>query len=373
MARPAKATINVAALHHNCALAKRLAPQAHNLAIVKANAYGHGLVEVAQQLVGEVEAFGVTCTEEAVALRESGISLPILLLEGCFAADEWPLVERYKLWVTVGNQYQLDALLAAKLNEAVNVWLKMDTGMHRLGFAPSELTAAYQQLLDSDNVAKKLVFMSHLACGDELNSPKTEQQLTVFNRAVAQLAALAEARGYDYETSLANSAGLMAWPGARRHWNRPGYMLYGGMPFSEPNGDFGTLKPVMTLTTAVIALRSIDTGECVGYGANWCATRPSVIATIAMGYADGYPRVVNANTPVIIDGQRAPIVGNVSMDMITIDVTDLDAVAIGDEVMLWGEGLSIDEVARCANTIGYELIARMPSRVKRIYQTSDSV
>ncbi|WP_339668834.1 alanine racemase [Dasania marina] len=367
MARPAKAKINLDALRHNYKVACNIAPGSQAVAIVKANAYGHGAVETVKALQEHASVFGVACIEEAIELREAGIKQPILLLEGMFSASEVAVAQQLGFWVAVGSRAQIEMLTHADAGEPLKVWLKLDTGMHRLGVQPHEAVELYRLLAESDKVADAIVLMTHLACGDELERPQTPNQLQCFNAALADITKVADELGQSVETSLANSAGTMAWQDCRRSWNRPGYMLYGGNPFGHSQESADQLQPVMNLLTAVIALRDIAVGECVGYGANWCAQRPSKIATIAMGYADGYPRVVKPDTPVLIHGQRVSIVGNVSMDMITIDVTDIANVQLGDEVMMWGEGLPVDEIAACAGTIGYELLARMPTRVPRIY------
>ncbi|MCR8923633.1 alanine racemase [Dasania sp. GY-MA-18] len=367
MARPAKAEINLDALRHNYRLACKVAPDSQAVAIVKANAYGHGAVAAAQALQAEAPVFGVACIEEAMELREAGIQQPILLLEGMFSAEELAVARQQGFWVAVGHRQQIEMITQAASGQALKVWLKLDTGMHRLGVQPGAAVELYRLLAESDNVADGIVLMSHLACGDEIERPQTPKQIQCFADTLAAISAVADELGQRVETSLANSAGTMAWQDCRRSWNRPGYMLYGGNPFGHSQENADQLQPVMNLRTAVIALRDIAIGECVGYGASWCAQRPSKIATIAMGYADGYPRVVKPGTPVLIHGQRASIVGRVSMDMITIDVTDLADVQLGDEVLMWGEGLSVDEIADCAGTIGYELLARMPARVPRVY------
>ena len=370
MARPAKAEIDLDALRHNYRVAKQAAPDSQAIAVVKANAYGHGAVAAAKALENEAPVFGVACIEEAIELRNAGITKPILLLEGIFTADEVVVADQQNFWVAVGSQYQADAVTQASVNAPLKIWLKVDTGMHRLGAQPDEAPAIYRQLAESGNVQDAIVIMSHLACGDEIERPETPKQLQRYDATIKAIEVIANELGQALEFSIANSAGTMAWGECRRSWNRPGYMLYGGNPFPHSQEFADQLKPVMNLKTGVIALRYLDIGECVGYGANWCAERVSKIATIAMGYADGYPRVVKPGTPVLIHGMRVPIVGNVSMDMITIDVTDVADVNIGDEVTLWGDGLSIDEVATCAGTIGYELVARMPLRVPRVLKNA---
>jgi alanine racemase len=232
--------------------------------------------------------------------------------------------------------------------------------MHRLGFQPAEIQSAYNALTNSRNVSEEIVLTSHFACADDLNSPATSQQIQQFDL-------YTPTSQKQQSASLANSAAILGWPKAQRNWQRPGYMLYGNSPFSEPQKNADKLRPVMSFESAVISVRSISAGESVGYTANWTAQRDSIIATVTVGYGDGYPRQAANGTPVMINGVRCPLVGRVSMDMITIDVTDLAATAIGDRVVLWGPELPVNEVAIHCDTIGYELLTRMPSRVPRIY------
>jgi alanine racemase len=350
--------IDLDALRHNYRLARSLAGNGQCLPIIKANAYGHGAVGIAKALETLAPAFGVACIEEAQELRSAGIKAPILLLEGPLSADEIIAASQQNYWLTVETPAQAHAVIAASLPTPLNIWLKVDTGMHRLGLAPEEVQAVYRQLRGSDNVAMDIVLATHLACADELDNDFSLQQIERFKGAVA---------GIDAQLSIANSPGLLGWPQSMAQWNRPGYMLYGNSPFSVAHPQADQLKPVMTLQSAVISVRNIVAGEAVGYSSCWRAARPSRIATIAVGYGDGYPRSAPNDTPVLIGGQRARLVGRVSMDMITVDVTDLSEVKVGDAAILWGPGLTANEVAQWAGTIGYELLTRMPSRPPRIY------
>ncbi len=362
MSRPAKALIDLTALRHNVALANQLAPQSRTMAIIKANAYGHGAVEVARAIEDLVPAFGVACIEEALELRESGIVKPICLLEGAFSRDEIDVAAQHDFWLSVVNREQLEAVLDSRPASALKIWLCVDSGMHRLGIRPEELVATYGALKACAHVASGIVVATHFACADELDNDFTRQQLARFNAAMAALSGEG-----DIELSLANSAALLGWPECRADWNRPGIMLYGSSPFPQPSALAEQLQPVMTLKSSVIALREVPPGESVGYGARWSARQPSRIATVAMGYGDGYPVHAPDGMPVLIKGQRCPMVGRVSMDMITVDVTSLRNVAVGDDVVLWGRGLSVNDVAKRAGTISYELLTRMPRRVPRVY------
>jgi len=357
MSRPTRAVIDLQALRHNYQLAQSLAPDSKTIPMVKANAYGHGAVKVSQALSDIAPAFGVACIEEALELRSAGIKQPILLLEGAFDAAELKVAATKGFWVMVENHQQKQAIIDADLALPLTVWLGVDTGMHRLGFHPDEINEVYKTLNSSRNVSQPIVVTSHFACADDLHSDATAKQIATF-KVCAPVAAM---------QSLANSAAILAWPKAQREWQRPGYMLYGNSPFAGPQENADKLKPVMSFESAVISLRSIAAGESVGYTANWTAERDSTIATITVGYGDGYPRNASNGTPVLINGVRYPLVGRVSMDMITVDVTELSDVAIGDKAVLWGPELPVNEVASYCGTIGYELLTRMPGRVPRIY------
>ena len=357
MARPNQARLDLSALRHNLEVARRLAPGASVMAVVKANAYGHGAVTIARELQSGTDALAVACIEEAVELRDAGIDSPILLLEGVFEARELGTAAQLGFWVTIDNEWQLRWLEEAVLPGPLHCWLKVDTGMHRLGVAADNAREVFDRLQACENVVDKPVVFTHLASADDVGSEQTKDQLKLFEQITDGLSA---------QRSAANSPGLLAWPEARYDWVRPGYMLYGNSPMVEPHPNAEALRPVMTLASAVISLREVAAGETVGYGATWTAQRPSRIATVTVGYGDGYPRLAPNGTPVLVNGQRAHLAGRVSMDMITVDVTDLVDVAPGDEVILWGKGLPLAEVAGYAGTIGYELTTRMPARIPRV-------
>jgi alanine racemase len=356
MARPARATIDLQALAHNAGVARSLAPRSRLMAVVKANAYGHGAVAVARTLQDHADALAVACLEEALELRESGISAPILLLEGAFEPAEYPLAAEQDLWLTIENLRQLDWLEAASLPRPLHCWLKVDTGMNRLGVAPESVPRCLQRLAAC--AGEGTVLFTHLSSADNPQSAQTGRQLDAFE---------ALSLPPDTPRSAANSAAVIAWPRAHYDWIRPGYMLYGASPMDEPVANEEALQAVMTLRSAIISLRDVGAGEPVGYGGTWVAPRPSRIATVAIGYGDGYPRQAPNGTPVLVNGERAPLAGRVSMDMITLDVTDLPRVQAGDEVVLWGADLPLRDIARCAGTIGYELTTRMPLRTVREY------
>jgi alanine racemase len=357
MSRPTRAIINLEALRHNYRLAQQLSGRGQAMPIVKANAYGHGAISVAGALEPLAPALGVACIEEALELREAGIGKPILLLEGFFSDDELSLAASLDFWVMVQSDYQLAAIERAKLPQALNCWLKIDTGMHRLGFEPADSPALYQRLKQSTQVADTVVLATHFASADDLDKDYTEEQIRLF---------LDSTKGIESPRSMANSPGLLAWPQARSDWNRPGFMLYGHSPFNRPHPEADKLQAVMTFRSEVMAVREVQSGESVGYANAWTAQRASRIATVPVGYGDGYPRHAESSTPVLINGQRAQLVGRVSMDMITVDVTEIPHVSIGDEVILWGDDLSANEVAGHAETIGYEIMTRIHNRVPRV-------
>jgi alanine racemase len=359
MSRPTFAEINLDALLANYQLACQIAPQSKTLAVVKANAYGHGAVKIAQALADHVPAFAVACIEEALELRNAGIDKPILLLEGSFCREEVDIASAHNFWLLVENADQIEYLEQASIASPIKVWLAVDTGMHRLGFQHDQLQQAYQRLSSCPQVEQPIVLSTHFASADNLDNHFTHTQIERYQELTEGLAG---------ETSLANSAGLLAWPSAHGSWNRPGFMLYGASPFSEPQVHADQLQAVMTLKSKIISLRDIAVGETVGYSQTWQAKRPSRIATVAIGYGDGYPRNAVNGTPVVVNGYRTQLVGRVSMDMITVDVTDISDAQIGTEVELWGEQLCINEVANYSDTIGYELMTRMPDRVPRIYK-----
>lgn len=363
MARPLRADIDLEALRHNYCLARDLAPESQAVAVLKADAYGHGLVPCARALEGLAPAFAVACIEEAVTLREGGISAPIVLLEGIFEAAELDLVGRLGLWMAVHSDWQLEALLAHRPARPIPVWVKVDSGMHRLGFPPERVVEVWHRLRDAPAHACDLQLMSHFASADAVDT-------AYFRRQTALLEALARELGASL--CLANSPATLAHPESHGAWNRPGVMLYGSDPLEAANAASRRLAPVMTLRSEIIAVRDLAEGEPVGYGGRWQAPRSSRIGVVACGYGDGYDRHAVDGTPVLVDGRRTTIAGKVSMDMLTVDLTELPDATIGSEVVLWGragngEVLSVDEVARHCDTISYTLLTGVLPRVPRRY------
>ena len=362
MSRRPIAQINIDALQQNFAHIQKIAPKSKILAVLKANAYGHGLLAVAEQLKA-AGAFGVARIDEALMLRAGGIVKPIVLLEGFFHADELPQIVASNLQVVVHHSSQVEALLAAELEAPVHVWLKIDSGMHRLGIYPAEFQQVYQQLMASPNVLKPLRLMTHFACADEPDNPATKRQLALFSTLI---------QGCEGELSIANSAGVLAWPESHGDWVRPGLALYGVSPMVAGRSKQHALRPVMTFSSSVIAVRDVKKGDAVGYGASWTAPTDTRLAVVAIGYGDGYPRNAPSGTPVLINGKRYPIVGRVSMDMTTVDIGQHE-VNIGDQVILWGEALAVEEIAELVQTIPYELLCNITSRVQLRYIGDNAV
>lgn len=358
--RPTSAIVRLNAITENFRIACRLAPGSQNVAVIKANAYGHGAVEVARALQDEASAFAVAFLEEAVQLRDAGITQPVLILQGTMGDENVGEAAAMGFWLMLNNRQQIDRVLSSKPTRPVRAWLKVETGMHRLGLEPEEVSSACEALSASDNIQPDLVLCTQLACADDLASPVTKQQVNRLRSFAAK---------HKLSLSMANSAAIMAWPESHAQWNRPGYMLYGNSPFTAAESSNEGLLPAMTLESEIIAIQDVEPGEGVGYGLNWVAQRQSRVGIIAIGYGDGYPRHAPGGTPVLVNGARVPLAGRVSMDMISVDLTDHHGAKIGDSVELWGKNLSVNEVAAVAGTIGYELLAGLTGRLLRVYQT----
>jgi len=359
--RPSCATIDLDALRANYLLAKRLAG-GRALAVVKADAYGHGAIACAKALEPLADGFAVAFLEEAVTLRTAGITRPIVLLEGVFDPAELETAAELDLWPVVHHETQLRMLELAPRRPR-RIWVKINTGMNRVGFAPHEAPAVWRRLQAVPNLDPP-VWMTHFACADDPTSSMTLEQIRRFHGGIATLPG---------ETSLANSAALLAWPQARGDWARPGILLYGGNPLvvgADP-GIANALRPVMTLTSKIFATRWLAPGETLGYGATFVAERPTRVGLVAIGYADGYPRHAPTGTPVAVGGRRTRLIGRVSMDMLTVDLSPLpEDLGQGAIVELWGEHIPVDEVARAAGTISYELLCHV-KRVHRIHRGTE--
>jgi alanine racemase len=357
VSRPARALLRRRAALHNLTLLRRAAGGSRLLAVVKANAYGHGLTRVAPWLEAAEEppdGFAVACLEEAVALRETGVAAPIALLEGVFEARELAEAARLSLIVMVHAPWQVEALAAARPSRPLAVWLKVDTGMHRLGFPPQQVPAVLARLEAMPQVRGPVVLTTHLACADDPDAPETDRQLEAFAEVTA---------GHPNPTSIANSAALLSRPTARGDWVRPGIALYGASPFAAGSAAELGLTPVMQLTSRLIAVNPQRRGAAIGYGATWTCPEDMPVGVVAAGYGDGYPRHAPNGTPVLVTGRPAPLVGRVSMDMLCVDLRGHPSARVGDEVVLWGDGLPVDEVARRSGTIAYEVLCGVAGRV----------
>jgi len=361
MTPAATATIDLSALRHNLRRVYSAAPGCRVAVALKANAYGHGLLRTARALAA-ADAFAVARCDEALALREAGVRHPILVLEGFLQPEEVALCQQYELQATIHHESQLRMLELATLERPLSIWLKIDSGMHRLGFAPNRVPDALERLAACSNAAPHPRLMSHLARADDREDDYTRQQLDTF-KAVTQ--------GRMAERSLANSGGILGWPETHFDWVRPGIMLYGCSPFQQGDGAEQGLHPVMTLTSRLIAIQHYAAGEPVGYGGSWRCPQASRIGVVAIGYGDGYPRHAPSGTPVLVNGQRAALVGRVSMDMITVDLTALPHAQISDPVVLWGNGLPVEEVAQQAGSITYELFCKVTPRVVVVESEGD--
>jgi alanine racemase len=351
MPRPISATVHTAALANNLAVARRCAPRSKVWAIVKANAYGHGLARAFPGLRG-TDGFGLLDLDEAVRLRECGWAGPIMLLEGFFRPVDLDLVERYSLITTVHCDEQLKMLEVARLGKPVNIQLKMNTGMNRLGYTPQRYKAAWERARACAGIGQ-ITLMAHFSDAD--GERGVDHQVDAFERG---------AQGIAGARSLANSAATLWHPHTHFDSVRPGIMLYGASPSGDPAALAGTgLQAGMTLASEIIGTQSLQAGDTVGYGSTFRADAPMRIGVIACGYADGYPRHAPTGTPVLVDGVRTRVVGRVSMDMITVDLTPCPAAGVGTAVELWGARLPIDEVAQACGTIGYELMCAVAPRV----------
>ncbi len=365
MARPLTATVDLNAILHNYRYAKKLQPSCKAFAVVKSNAYGHGAIEVAKHLDDDADAFAVATIEEAIALREADIVSPILLLEGVFEADEWRLCEEHGFWSAIESDTQLAWFLDSKAN-VEKIFVKLDTGMHRLGM-DQEAAVAFIDTLKSSDQVDDVILMTHFACADDLSDITTMEQLTRFEQARH---AIEKSGNGPVDASVANSAAIMKWSVPEGGWIRPGLMLYGISPFSGVTGQQLGLAPAMTLSSKVISVRALKKGDKVGYGLSYEASEDHQLATIAAGYGDGYPRTTAYGAPMNINAMPAMLAGRVSMDMITARLTNATSgIEIGQTVELWGSNVPVEEVADFADTIAYELVTRMTSRPHYKYET----
>lgn len=354
MARPTSLEIDLGALQHNYAKIKHFAPTSKVVAMVKANAYGHGLDCIVPSI--NADAFGVACIDEALAIRKLGVSIPVVLLEGIFNESELQAVAENQFEIVVHHTWQVELLEKAKINKPIAVWLKINTGMNRLGFQAGQVKDIWQRLNSHKNIINNIRLMTHFSSADELGNQQTNIQFQEFSQAT---------RGLIAEKSAANSAAILAWPDTHGDWVRPGIMLYGITPFAEKTAEEFDLKPVMTLRSEIISINQLKKSDKVGYGGTWECPHDMQIGIIAVGYGDGYPRHAKNGTPVLVNNKIVPVVGRISMDMMAVDVSSQPNIKIGDPVVLWGKGLPIEKVALHADTIPYELLCNIAERINR--------
>lgn len=356
------AGIDLGAVRHNLARVRAAAPESRVMAAIKADAYGHGAVPVARALA-DADALAVACVEEALQLRDAGIDQTVVLLEGVLSADEARLCARHRLAVVVHDRQQLTWLGALAETEAVDCWIKLDTGMNRLGF-PSTEAARTLEALQATAGCRFIGWMTHLACADERQSPMTAWQIESFDAAL---------RGLPGQRSLANSAGILAHPRAHADWVRPGLMLYGASPFTDERAvDLG-LRPVMTLRSRILSMHEVRAGDSVGYGARWHCQRDTRLGVVAVGYADGLHRSLpTSGVRFRVRDAQVELVGRVSMDMISVDLSRVPDARVGDRVTLWGGNPAVEEIAAQAGTLAYESFCGLTRRVKFEYIDSDA-
>lgn len=352
----AHAMLDLEALTFNLARIRECAPKSKVMAVIKANAYGHGAIAIARALK-DADAFAVARLDEGVALRDAGIRQRVAVLQGFVCQEELAMLALHHLEPVIHTARQIELLESTPLKQPVTVWLKLDSGMHRLGFAADEFVEGYRRLSRCATVSQPPFLMTHLANADVPGDAATDRQLDLFNEQSAILQG---------ECSIANSAGLLSREDVLAKWVRPGIAIYGVSPFVERSGADDGLRPVMTLRTRLIAIKHLKAGDAVGYGGEYVCERDTLVGVAAIGYGDGYPRYARSGTPVLLRGRRVPLIGRVSMDMITIGLDGCAEAEVGDAVTLWGAGLPVEEVARHADTIPYVLLCNVTPRVKRI-------
>jgi alanine racemase len=354
MARPTSATIHIDALRHNLAQIRARAENSRVMAVVKADGYGHGLERVARALAG-ADAFGVAALSDAERLRAAGVSQPILLLSGFDEPVDIARMRQLQVDTAVHHVSQLEMLEQAQTGEPIRCWLKVDSGMHRLGFPPEFVREAHARLSALEGVVGEIVPMNHFASSDEFDNPRTREQMHVFAEATADLPG---------SRSLANSAAVLGWPDAHAQWVRPGGALYGMSVVAGTTGaDFG-LRPAMTLATRLIAVNHVRKGGRIGYAGTWECPEDMAVGVAAIGYGDGYPRAAPAGTPVLVNGIATQLIGRVSMDLMTIDLRGVPDAKVGAPVVLWGPDLPVERIAEAAGTIAYELTCSITRRVR---------
>ena len=353
MSRSLKALINTAAITYNLQRVREIAPSSRIIAMIKANGYGHGLITVAKAL-NQADAFGVAVIEEAIQLRQAGIKNRIVLMEGFFSASELPTIAQLQLEPVLHHDFQLD-ILKHYTDKQINCWLKIDTGMHRLGFIPSSILEVINKIRNL-KFLKLVGIMTHFACAEDIDNDVTNQQIACFKQVINYLPE-------QFATSLANSAAILSWPTAHGDWVRPGIMLYGISPFTNLSAQHFALAPAMTLCTELIAIKQVAKGQAIGYGGRYICSEDMLVGVIAIGYGDGYPRSAPDGTPVLVKGHKTNIIGQVAMDMVTIDLRPIVQPRVGDPVILWGDNLAIETIAKYNNTVPHALLANLGRRI----------
>lgn len=353
MSRNTTAEIDLAAIRHNLGVVRTLVSESQVVCVVKADAYGHGLSRVCQALQG-ADILAVATTGEGFSCRQAGWTGRLLLLEGPSNSEEFDDAVAMGAEMVVHHQNQLSLLTQRKTGVPGNLWLKIDSGMHRLGFPLDDAAKVHSQLQQHKN-GHRIILMSHFACADDGENPMTQRQIRAFDAAIT---------GLPDQVSLANSAAILNYPQSHRDYVRPGIILYGVSPCQQRTAIEIGLRPAMTLGCDLIAINRVSKGETIGYGADFVCPKDMKIGVAAIGYGDGYPRHARNGTPVLVKGRRSTLVGRVSMDMITVDLTAFEDASVGDRVTLWGRGLPLEEVARWADAIPYELICGVTARVK---------
>ncbi len=356
-----QAFIDLSALEHNLQRVRQAAPQSRVMVMLKANAYGHGMLTVANTLQ-DADAVAVARVSEGITLRQAGVTTPIVILEGCFDSQELVQAAKNNLQLVIHEPGQIKILQQQTLTNPVQCWLKVDTGMHRLGFPVADALDAYHALGDCGGVADGVRLMTHLSNADEPDDPETDHQIRLMRSLVEQTGA---------PGSIANSGAILNWPESHLDWVRPGIMLYGASPFNGRSGGDDGLHPVMTLQSSLIAVNNLSKGDGVGYGKSWICPEDMPVGVVAIGYGDGYPRHATSGTPVLLNGEMVPLIGRVSMDMISVDLRSQPDATTGDRVTLWGSGLPAETVAQYAGTISYELFCGVTSRVEFIQGQPD--
>lgn len=351
---PAIAYIDLEALHHNLHVIKITAPKSKIMAMVKSNAYGHSAVEISKSIERDVDAFSVMFLKEALQLSDAGIKKPIAILTGFFDAEELSIIDQHNFECSIHNLAQIEILEKTKLLKPLHVWFKIDTGMHRLGFQPHQVQDAYNRLIKNKMVQKPLHLMTHFSDADNTANNKTAEQIACFEKLTAKL---------EGEWCMANSAAILNWPKSQVHWVRPGIALYGASPLDNKNGLELNLKPVMTLSSRIITIHELEKGASLGYGSTFICPEKMRVGIVSIGYGHGYPRNTKSGAPVLVNGARAQLVGRVAMDMIGVDLRKIPNAEIGANVILWGKGLPVEEVAANAGEISWELFCRLTQRV----------